>query len=70
MKSVQKPWKCGARGENIMEGFAKVMSPKWRLDGCKLAKGSRAGLETEAIAHMKAQRCELQCTEHILCVID
>lgn len=45
-------------GENIMEGFTKVTSPKWRLDGCKLATGSRVGLETEAIAHMKAQRCE------------
>lgn len=44
-----------------MEGFTKVLSPNWRLDGYKLAKGRLRGgvLQAEEIAHVKAQRCAI-----------
>lgn len=44
-----------------MEGFTKELSPNWRLNGYKLAKGRLWGgvLQAEEIVHVKAQRCEI-----------
>lgn len=42
-----------------MEGFAKGVSPNWRINEQKLAKGGGKALQAEKIAHVKAQRCQL-----------